>query len=144
MLKTIRWTAARSFPLALLTFCLITARAVAACVDGPDEIRFGFPFFWITPGVMSLSWIIDVPALIVDFIVYLFVWTLLLKTALFVRLFSWKPRALLISVWMLALLVAGLYITLLGRDVFTGGVTFNRSFECSSIKQYSLNSWFPH
>jgi len=135
---------ARALPLALLSFCLVTARAIAACVDGPDEIRFGFPFFWITPGPTSLSWVIDVPALAIDFIVYLFAWTLLLKTALFVRLFSWKPRALLIIVWVLALLTAGVYVTLLGRDVSTGGVSFNRLYECSSIKQYSLSPGLPH
>ena len=89
-----RHFAARSISLALLTFCLITMKVVAACVDGPAEVRFGFPLAWITPGPTSLSFRIDPLALVIDFSVYLGVWWLLLRTALLMKAFSWRPRLL--------------------------------------------------
>jgi hypothetical protein len=138
-----KWIAARVFPLALLTFCLVTAKAVAACVDGPDEMRFGFPFFWIMPGPTSLSWVIDWPALAIDLITYIASWTLLLNTALFVKKLSWRPRLLLIGIWAVAILVSGVYVVRISQDVSAGGVSFNRSYECSRIKRYSLELGFP-
>lgn len=140
-----RWLAARVLPLALLTFCLVTAKAVAACVDGPEESRFGFPFFWIMRGPTSLSWVVDATALIIDFAVYLSVWTLLSRTTLFVKLFSWRPRLLLACVWMLAALISVGFILILSLGgVSPSGVSFNRSYECPKVKRYSLVLGFPH
>lgn len=130
-------------PLALLSFCLVTAKAVVVCVDGPDEKRFGFPFFWLMPGPTSLSWIIDGWALVIDFMVYLLVWALLSQTKAFVKLFSWRKRLLLAVLCIAMALICGSYLLLLSRDVSAGGVSFNRSSECQRIKDYSLQLGFP-
>lgn len=146
MLKEIKWkwSAARIFPLALLSFCLVTAKAVVICVDGPDESHFGFPFFWLMPGPTSLSWVVDVLALAIDFVIYLLVWTLLSRTPIFTKLFSWRPGFLLTSAWVLAVLVSVTFVLLLSiGEVFAGGVSFNRSYECPKTKQYSFVLGFP-
>jgi hypothetical protein len=114
-------------------------KVVAACVDGPAEVRFGFPLAWITPGPTSLSFRIDPLALVIDFSVHLGVWWLLLRTALLMRVFSWRPRLLTAGLLATAVVVAGLYILAISTDWYVGGVTFYRIGECSEAVRHSLH-----
>jgi len=130
---------AYSLPLALLTFCVVTIKVVANCIDGPAEVRFGFPLAWITPGPTSLSYKIDLPALGIDFGVYLGAWVLLTQIALFQRVFLWRPRLLSACLWVAAFGAAGFYIVMISPDWYAGGVTFDRLSECAEVIRHALH-----
>ena len=85
-----RQVAVLSLPLALLSFCIITLKTVAHCVDGPVEARFGFPLAWITAGPTSLSFKVDLLAFAMDFGVYLGMWALLLRAASLPAPIMWR------------------------------------------------------
>lgn len=132
--------ATHALPLALLSFSLVTVKTVAACVDGPDDKRFGFPFAWIRPDpVFSISQIVDPKALVIDFCVYLIVFALLSQTALFKQAFSWRPRLTSVCLWLVAVAVAGLYVLVLSQSASIGAVSFGRLDACSKVLHYSLN-----
>ena len=128
-----------ALPLALLTFSLLTVKIVAACVDGPVDKRFGFPFSWIRPDpIFSISQIVDLKALVIDFCVYLIVFVLLSRTALFKQAFEWRPRLTSACLWLAAVALAGFYVLILSHGASIGGVSFGRSDACSKVLHYSL------
>jgi hypothetical protein len=138
----IRRVAAHTLPLAVLTFFLITLRVSFQCLDGPDETRFGFPLGWIKPSlVSSLEYIVDEPALAVDFSVYLAVWLLLSRADLFHKAFAWRPRLLSICLWLAAGVVAGIHILYLSEFGHAGGVSFGADADCTQVLSYRLHLW---
>jgi hypothetical protein len=136
----IKQVATHTLPLTILTFCLITLKVSLQCFDGPDETRFGFPLGWSKPSlVSSLEYIIDVPALAIDFSVYLGVWFWLSRAGLFRKVFAWSPRLLSICLWLMAGVVAGFYLLYLSQFGHAGGVSFGASEDCTEVVSYRLH-----
>ncbi len=59
-----------ALPISIILFCTITTKAVVQ-YDPTKGTLYGFPFYWYCEGANSLSWEIDIPSLLIDFILYL-------------------------------------------------------------------------
>jgi hypothetical protein len=132
-----------SAPLSLAAFLIVTARAVVAMVDGPAEMLYGFPLFWIKPGPTSLSVIIDVAAVIVDLVCYQLV--IGLVTVVVVR--RW-PRlgssvATRMGAWIICIVIVAGCVIVLAGDAGRGGVTFDSAFRWRNVQRYSLYFGVP-
>ena len=127
-------------PFTVLVFNLVTAKAIVACVDGPDEARFGFPLFWMKPGPTSLSREIDLAALLIDALAYFFI--CLLLWLLIEKLRPLAKRARLVSalLWAAALALLSFQILLLAvGDTYTARFGFNGSSACSVALKYAVS-----
>jgi len=125
-----------SIPIGLAAFFIVTARAVVAA-DGPSEILYGFPLFWIKAGPTSLNVVIDIAAAGIDIVCYQILTGVIARAAVG----KW-PRvansvATRIGSWLVGLAVVIACVVLLSFDPSRGGVTFNPAFRLKDIQKYT-------
>ncbi|MBN1962438.1 MAG: hypothetical protein JW841_16005 [Deltaproteobacteria bacterium] len=110
-------------PITVLLFNLFTAKAEFVSSDGPIPAHYGFPLFWHHPNdVVSLAWDLSLPALVVDFLIYLLVVWFVFKI-IPVRYTEYlRSPYISMGLWVLAL-VAAFFISI--------HFTFNPDFSLS-------------
>lgn len=130
-------------PIGIAAFLVLTARAVVAVVDGPDETLYGFPLFWIKSGPTSLSFAMDLPAAGADLAAYLLMASLIAIWVIRVGppwIGGWVVRA---AAWVVGAAVVAVCAVALSIDPFRGGVTFNPAFHWANIRSYSIYVGVP-
>lgn len=139
----LRQVATHVLPLAILSFCLITLRVSHHCPGEVEEFNYGFPLGWLTPSlVSSMEYIVDLPALAIDFLVYLGVWFLLSWTSLFRKIFGWQPRLVSGCLWIVAAVIGGLFFSMLLQTGHRGSVGLAPRSDCAGeIVSYRLQLW---
>ena len=132
-----------SILLGLAVFPVVMTQAVVAVMDGPNEKLYGFPLFWIKAGVNWLSFVIDVPAMAIDVVVYVLMALLALTWA--ARTWSHRIilRAIKLLLWIVGVEVLVYCAMMFPLDMYRGGVTFDKSYEWADIKGYSLYVGMP-
>lgn len=129
-----------ALPLTVLAFCLITVKATIRC-DYEVTTAYGFPLLWTTPGVTSLSTIAYMLAFIVDLAVYFGFFAVISATALFDKIFAWKPLLFSALLWFAATLVGGLFTLSLTIELYADLTFFD--YYCPKQITYQLFFGFP-
>jgi hypothetical protein len=126
-------------PLGLAAFAVVTARAVVAFVDGPEEVLYGFPLFWVKAGATSLSAVVDAPAACVDLALYL------VAAAAAARLWprAARARAVRAAAWVVAVGALAAFAVVISADPYAGRVTFDSAFRWANVEHYSVYFGLP-
>ena len=110
-----------AIPLGTIFFCWLTARAEVAFVDGATVNLYGFPLPWHRwSTVASMHYLVDVPSMALDYIVYVLGASVALRSSFLDRRVRSKvgPTALLIA-WAAAGISLGwLALSLMGDVSF--------------------------
>lgn len=127
-----------AFPLTILAFCLVTAKAEQICED-VHFTEYGFPLIWLTPGA---DWNASATDLILEFFdlfVYFVFFAALSATNIFDKLFGQNKLLIAVLLWAAALTVGGYFHAFLSSDPGP-----NIYFPAQCVQQsYKLHFGFP-
>lgn len=111
-------------PLSISAFCMVTLKSVQIC-DGESFTAYGFPLMWITPGVTSLSKIVDLTSFIIDLTVYFALFAIADAAGIFNKIFARKKLLTSAVLWIGAAIIGVLFAISISFDLQVQKIDFS-------------------